>query len=194
MNGAFATGGGAGGGGENASGTGASGGSGTVIIKYTMLADNTHPFNLVRYNAEARNIETVDSSRGWVPQSGVKNSAGHNLVKYSDQLDTTSGSIHWTQFGSSFQTTAVLPPVYLTTPVTWNLLDQDANQQATDNNLTAFSTVSGWTYQRASVGVTSGKWYWESTTSVTSGTYYVMVGLASYNSPTNNGATRCCSR
>ena len=187
MNGAFATGGGAGGGGENASGSGASGGSGTVIIKYTTLSDNTQPFNLMRYNTESRNLETVDSSRGWVPQSGVKNSAGHNLIKYSDQLDTTSGSIHWTQFGSSFQTTAVLPPVYLSTPVTWNLLDQGPDQQATDNNLTAFSNVAGWYYQRATVGVTSGKWYWESTTSVTSGTYYVMAGIASYSSPTNNG-------
>ena len=187
MNGAFATGGGAGGGGENSSGTGASGGSGTVIIKYTTLLDDTQPFNLMRYNTEARSLETVDASRGWVTQNNVKNSAGHNLVKYSDQLDTRSGSIHWTQFGSSFQTTAVAPPVYLTTPVTWNLLDQGTDQQVTDNNLTSFSTVSGWHYQRATVGVTSGKWYWESTTSVTSGTYYVLVGLASYSSPNNNG-------
>jgi hypothetical protein len=194
MNGAFATGGGGGGGGENASGTGASGGSGTVVIKYTTLADGTQPFNLMRYNADARSLETVDVSRGWVTQNNVKNSAGHNLIRYSDQLETappntTSNgqTFHWTQFGSSFQTTAVAPPLYLTTPVTWNLLDQDSNQLATDNNLTAYSTVAGWTYQRANMGVTSGKWYWESTTSVTSATYYVLVGLANYSSPTNNG-------
>jgi hypothetical protein len=194
MNGAFATGGGAGGGGENASGTGASGGSGTVIIKYTTLLDDTQPFNLMRYNTEARSLETVDSSRGWVTQDNVKNSAGHNLIRYSDQLETSppntaanGQTFHWTQFGSSRQTTAVAPPVYLTTPVTWNLLDQGTDQQATDNNLTAFSTVAGWYYQRATVGVTSGKWYWESTTSVTSGTYYVLVGLANYSSPNNDG-------
>jgi hypothetical protein len=194
MNGAFATGGGGGGGGENASGTGATGGSGTVIIKYTTLADGTQPFNLMRYNADARSLETVDVSRGWVTQNNVKNSAGHNLIRYSDQLETappntTSNgqTFHWTQYGSSIQTTAVTPPVYLTTPVTWNLLDQDANQLATDNNLTAYSTVAGWTYQRANMGVTSGKWYWESTTSVTSATYYVVIGLANYSSPTGSG-------
>ena len=187
---------GGGGGGSGASGSvGGAGGSGVVIIRYVVASDNTEPRGLLRYNTDLNDIEVYENSyAGWVGQEPTKNHGGHNLIKYSDQLETSppntaanGATFHWTQFGSSIQTTAVQPPVIVNSPVTWNVLDQGTDQLSKDNNLTAFSNNSGWYYQRATVGVTSGKWYWESTTTVTSGTYYVMAGIASYSSPTNNG-------
>jgi len=190
---------GGGGGGSSARGGSANpsgaGGSGVVILRYASLSDGTDTRSLVRYNTDLRDVELYEGpATGWTAQDTARNFIGHNLIKYSDQLETSppdtasnGQTFHWTQGGSSIQTTTVAPPINTYSPVTWNVLDQGTYQQSKDNNLTAFSTVSGWYYQRATVGVTSGKWYWESTTSVTSGTYYVLVGLANYSSPNNNG-------
>lgn len=198
-NGTASTGSGGGGNGLNSSGSlqgsPGTGGSGVVILRYASLSDGTDTRAVVRYNTDLRDVELYEGpATGWTAQDTARNFIGHNLIKYSDQLETSppdtasnGQTFHWTQGGSSIQTTTVAPPINTYSPVTWNVLDQGPYQQSKDNNLTAFSTVSGWYYQRATVGVTSGKWYWESTTSVTSGTYYVLVGLASYSSPTNNG-------
>jgi hypothetical protein len=88
--GTASTGGGGGGGANYPSQlAGSAGGSGIVIIKYSVYSDGaTDPTGMVRYNDDVKDLEIYQGpALGWVAQDSTKNFGGHNLLTYSEQLD-----------------------------------------------------------------------------------------------------------
>ena len=162
--------GGGGGGSGAALSVGGAGGSGVVIIRYSVIdTENVDPAGSVRYNSDLRDIEIWENnSTRWNSQNPVRNYAGHNLVKYSDQLETSppntasnGQTYHWTQFGSSIQSTAVAPPFITATPVRLNPIDTNGGTVGANGLTFTDDGSSNWTNCRANIGVSSGKWYWE---------------------------------
>jgi hypothetical protein len=162
--------GGGGGGSGSSTAYGGAGGSGVVIIRYSIIdTANVDPTGAIRYNSDLRDIEVWESNNTrWISQNPVRNFAGHNLIKYSDQLETAppntasnGQTFHWTQFGSSIQTTAITPPVIINTPVTLNPLDTNGGTVSTSGLTFTDDGSNGWNNCRANIGVSSGKWYWE---------------------------------
>lgn len=93
-NGASATAGtastGGGGGGTNNVGSPGAGGSGIVIIRYTVQSDNTDTRGIIRYNTDIRGFEINDNiASGWVSQQPEYNFAGHNLFVYSQDFNNS---------------------------------------------------------------------------------------------------------
>ena len=170
---------GGGGGGSGASGSvGGAGGSGIVVIRYSVIVtDNIDPTGTVRYNSDLRDIEIWENnSTRWNSQNPVRNFAGHNLAKYSDQLETAppntasnGQTFHWTQFGSSIQTTAVAPPFITNTLTALNPLDTNGGTVGANGLTFTDAGSDGWNTCRANIGVSSGKWYWEYQSIVDSG-------------------------
>ena len=83
---------GGGGGGGGYTGTyfaGGNGGSGIVIVRYSVVAaDNSDPRGLIRYNTDLRSIEVYEGvGRGWVAQDNTRNFGSHNLTNYSQQFN-----------------------------------------------------------------------------------------------------------
>ena len=169
--GTASTGGGGGGGSWTGSNPaiGGTGGSGVVILRYNSLSDGTDTRALVRYNTDLRDVEMFEGpSIGWQAQDTARNLGGHNLIKYNDQLETappntTSNgqTFHWTQFGSSVQTTAVTPPFITNTLVALNPLDTNGGTVGANGLTFTDAGSAGWNTCRANIGVSSGKWYWE---------------------------------
>ena len=105
------TGSGGGGGGStanpNATTNGGKGGSGIVVIRYTIATDNTNPIGQIRYNKDASDIEVYDNPLvGWVAQDQTKNFAGHNLVTYSEQADNAA----WTKSAATISANSIAAP------------------------------------------------------------------------------------
>jgi hypothetical protein len=181
---------GGGGGGSGASGSvGGAGGSGIVVIRYSVIVtDNIDPTGTVRYNSDLRDIEIWENnSTRWNSQNPVRNFAGHNLAKYSDQLETAppntasnGETFHWTQFGSSIQTTAVAPPFITNTLTALNPLDTNGGTVGANGLTFTDAGSDGWNNCRANIGVSSGKWYWESQSIVDTGVMCASVAGKSF--------------
>ena len=83
---------GSGGGGIYVGASGA-GGSGVVVIKYTTTASNTAQEGYLTYNTDIRELETLtNQNRGWFSQDPTKNSAGYNLLPYSQDFSQYTGN------------------------------------------------------------------------------------------------------
>lgn len=84
------------------------GGSGIVIIRYTLASDTTNPTASIRYNTDLRELEIYESAiKEWVPQDSVGNFAGHNLITYSEQFNNAA----WSKAGgSSITANSVIAP------------------------------------------------------------------------------------
>lgn len=98
QNGVNGTGGGGGGSAYNgtpgASANGGNGGSGIVILRYQVTADATNPAGIIRYNTDLSETEVYDGSvTRWIAQDQSKNFAGHNLLLYSEELNTGSWGV-----------------------------------------------------------------------------------------------------
>jgi hypothetical protein len=98
---------GGGGGGSVNSGAGANGGSGIVIIRYTVASDTTNPTASIRYNTDVRKLEIYESSiKEWVPQDSATNYGGHNLLTYSEQFDNSA----WAKTNITVTANSVIAP------------------------------------------------------------------------------------
>jgi hypothetical protein len=87
-------GGGGGGGSNDTTSNGAAGGSGIVIIKYSITVDNQDPIGLIRYNTNFNGLEIYEGNgKGWVAENPTKNYSGHNLVRYSNTVGTTTDTV-----------------------------------------------------------------------------------------------------
>jgi len=107
--GTASTGGGGGGGANSPSQlAGSAGGSGIVIIKYSVYSDGaTDPTGMVRYNDDVKDLEIYQGpALGWVAQDSTKNFGGHNLFPYNTATTTSN----WTNTGQMTVTTGQLAP------------------------------------------------------------------------------------
>lgn len=97
---------GGGGGGGNGSGTPGVGGSGTVILRYSVADNAVNSLGLMQYNSDLKAIEVYEgTATGWISQDPARNFAGHNLLNYST---VTSGN--WTNLGHTFTPNATRGP------------------------------------------------------------------------------------
>ena len=87
-NGTASTGGGAGGDSNEGTGTG---GSGVVVIRYTILNDeNALADGSLHYNTDIRELEIYSrAASGWSAQDPTVNFGGHNLILYSQDFSQT---------------------------------------------------------------------------------------------------------
>jgi hypothetical protein len=79
-----------GGGGGTRCGRRGAGGSGIVVIRYSVTSDNQNPIGYSRFNTDINGVEIYQNSvDGWVSQDPSKNYAGQNLMQYSQEIDQT---------------------------------------------------------------------------------------------------------
>jgi hypothetical protein len=96
-----------------ASGTGGAGGSGIVILRYRATSDASNPIGIVRYNTDLSDTEVYDGAiNQWVAQDQSKNYAGHNLLRYSEELNAAAV---WTTGQASISSNADTAPDGTTT-------------------------------------------------------------------------------
>lgn len=100
---------GGGGGGGNGAGAAATGGSGVVIIKYSVASNNVNSLGIMQYNKDLRAVEVYEgTATGWISQDPMRNFAGHNLLTNSNlKGNELSVETIWTKTNNS---TDVLAP------------------------------------------------------------------------------------
>jgi len=115
-----------GGGGGGYATSGGAGGSGTVVIRYNVVSDNSTPAGQIRYNTEAKTVEVYENNySGWVAQDYKRNFGGHNLFAYSSTFTNAS----WLGNNSTVASNSTIAPdgtgnVYTATPTTGNTTHQ----------------------------------------------------------------------
>jgi len=97
-NGIANTGGGGGGAssnGSNVTNTGGAGGSGIVIIRYSLIQGTSDmPSGIMQYNSELKDLEFYeDNTTGWVPANTSNNFASHNLMAFSEAISALNGYV-----------------------------------------------------------------------------------------------------
>ena len=90
-----------GGGGGNATGTtlsyySGSGGSGTVIIRYTLADATSQPYGQTRFNTVTGVTETIDHNNIWTSQPISRSTVSNGLVLHLDADRQTASSTTWT--------------------------------------------------------------------------------------------------
>jgi hypothetical protein len=107
--GVASTGGGGGGGSWTGSNPaiGGTGGSGIVIIRYSVTSDNNPSIGITRFNTESRQLEVYQGTYlGWVGQDTSRNFAGHNLFTFSSTFTNAS----WLANNSTTASSATISP------------------------------------------------------------------------------------
>ena len=132
--------GGGGGGGDpatSAAQSGADGGDGLVAIRYFQSINSIDTRGLVRYNSEIKGVE-IFNGKDWIADNLGINFAGHNRIRYSEQLENAA----WSLSGST---------------ITSNVTASPFGQITADKLVETASTTTHYILQDSSV--IAGKWY-----------------------------------
>lgn len=162
---------------------GGQGGSGIVIVRYSLDANNTIPGGYAQYNTDSGTIEIYDDvSQGWVGQDKLKNYSGHNLALYSDQFQVST----WIKEDISVIPNFAEPPVAGRNIVgnidSYCTITEAQGHTLTNGGLTITKSASSWSTARGNIAFTKGKWYFEGTYNATWD--YAHIGVLSTSSAT----------
>lgn len=187
--------GGGGGGSNNSSITGSAGGSGIVIIKYTVTDDNSSTIGITRFNTESRQLEVYQGTYlGWVGQDTSRNFAGHNLFTFSSTFTNAS----WLANNSTTASSASISPdgssgVFTAIPSAGNTTHQLYHQTgvavtAVPYTFSIHAKANGYTQVRLA-DVSTGNGVWFNLSAGTVGT--ATAGFTGRIIPLGNGWYRC---
>lgn len=134
--------GGGGGAGSDGLGVGSAGGSGIVILRYSLTASNTVPTAQTRFNTVTGVLETYNLKNNWETASASDDVVKNGLVMHLDGARYTSGSTTWTDI-SPIGSNATLTgsPTYSTLGG-GSLYFNGSSQYGSVNNLTSTQEIS----------------------------------------------------